>query len=134
MSEGQLIKAINMGKIKNCEVSSQDVLRSIDIWGKHEGNLRGKTTARKVKGVSIDIPETTTTEKQSLHIDIMYLNDKPYLLGLFQPSELAVAKKLKSKTKYGQWNALEKIIDTVAPTGVKVYQICCDGERAIEYN
>ena len=67
----------------------------------------------------MDIPETTTTEKQSLHIDIMYLNDKPYLLGLFQPSELAVAKKLKSKTKYEQWNALEKIIDTVAPTGVK---------------
>jgi hypothetical protein len=103
------------------------VLRSIDIWEKHEGNLRGNITARKVKGVSMDIPETTTTEKQSLHIDIMYLNDKPYLLGLFQPSELAVAKKLKSKTKYGQWNALEKIIDTVAPTGVKVYQICCDG-------
>ena len=68
MSEGQLIKAINIGKIKNCEASSQDVLRSIDIWGKHEGNLRGKTTARKVKGVSMDIPETTTTEKQLLHI------------------------------------------------------------------
>lgn len=132
ISEGQLIKAINMGKIQNCEISSQDVLRSIDIWGKHQGNLRGKTTARKLPAVLNEIPVTTTTENQSLHIDIMYLNDEPYLIGLFQPLELAVAKKLKSKSKYEQWRALEAIISHVAPDGVKVWQIRCDGERSID--
>jgi hypothetical protein len=132
MSEGQLIKAINFGKIRNCEVSSQDVLRCIDIWGKHEGNLRGKTTARKTKAVSMDIPKTTTTEKQSLHIDIMYLNDQPYLLGLFQPLELAVAKRLKTRTKYEQWNALQEIIQIVSSSGTKVYQIRCDQEKGID--
>ena len=106
ISEGQLIRAINTGKIKNCEISTQDVLRSIDIWGKHEGNLRGKTTARKTETVSGDIPITSTTEKQSLHVDIMYFNDQPYMLGVFQPLELAVAKRLKTKTKYEQWHTL----------------------------
>jgi hypothetical protein len=127
-----LIKAISSGKIRNCEVSSQDVLRCIDIWGKHEGNLRGKTTARKTKAVSMDIPKTTTTEKQSLHIDIMFLNDQPYLLGLFQPLELAVAKRLKTRTKYEQWNALQEIIQIVSSSGTKVYQIRCDQEKGID--
>ena len=49
MSAGQLIKAINTGKLKNSEITSQDVLRSIDIWGKDLGNLKSKTTAKKNK-------------------------------------------------------------------------------------
>ena len=132
ISEGQLIKAINTGKIKNCEISSQDVLRSIDIFGKHEGNLRGKTTARKTKAVSADIPTTSTTERQSLHIDIMYFNDQPYLLGLFEPLELAVAKRLQTKTKFEQWHALQEIIQVVIATGAKVFEIRCDQEKGID--
>ena len=133
MSAGQLIHAINSGKIKNCQVSSQDVLRSIDIWGKDLGNLKGKTTARKVRGVESTKPEYTLSvaEYQDMHIDLLFVNGITYMIALFQPLDLAVAKRLRAQNEYEQWRVLQRLMRHVTKGGVKIWRIRCDGESAI---
>jgi hypothetical protein len=53
-SAGQLVKLLNSGKIRNAEVTPHDVVRSINIWGKDLGQLKGKTTAKKSKAVNFE--------------------------------------------------------------------------------
>lgn len=133
MSAGQLINCINRGKIKNCEVSAQDVLRSIDIWGKDLGNLKGKTTARKLRGVENTKLERTLSvaANQDMHIDLMFVNGVPYMIALFQPLDLAVAKRLKAQNELEQWRVLQLLMRHVTKGGVKIWRIRCDGESAI---
>ena len=45
VTAGNLIKLLAAGKIKNAEVTVQDVVRCTEIWGKDLANLKGKTTA-----------------------------------------------------------------------------------------
>jgi hypothetical protein len=88
-------------------VSVQDVLRSIDIWGKDLGNLKGKSTARKVREVRNTAPERLEiAEKQDMHIDLLFYNEQGYMLALFQPLELAVAIKLQGYSAPDQLRAL----------------------------
>ena len=133
MSAGQLIKAINTGKLKNSEITSQDVLRSIDIWGKDLGNLKGKTTAKKNKSVEITTPDyiSSVVEKQDMHIDLLFVNGEAYMIALFQPLELAVAKKLKSQNQHDQWIALQSLMTHVTSRSLKIWRVRCDGESAI---
>jgi Reverse transcriptase (RNA-dependent DNA polymerase) len=134
MSAGQLIRAINLGKIKNCEVSTQDVLRGIDIWGKDLGNLKGKTTARKIRGadptVHPDLP-LVVAAVQDMNIDLMFVNGITYMIALFKPLDLAVAKRLRAHNQYEQWRVLQLLSRHVTKGNIKIRKILCDGESAI---
>ena len=48
-STGQLIKLISQGKLANCDVRAQDVVRALDIWGPDLGSLKGKTPSHKAQ-------------------------------------------------------------------------------------
>ena len=132
MSAGKLIKTIKTGKIRNCKVSVQDVLRSIDIWGKDLGNLKGKSTAHKVReNRSTALERLEVAEKQDMHIDLLYFNEQGYMLALFQPLDLAVAIKLQGYSAPHQLHALERLMKIVTSGGVKIWRIRCDEESAI---
>ena len=51
-SPGQLIKLIGQGKLDKSDITAQDVVRALDIFGPDLGSLKGKTTsmARDGKG------------------------------------------------------------------------------------
>ena len=46
-TEQQLIKLISRNKLTNNKITSQDVMRSMDIYGPSLGGLKGKTTSHK---------------------------------------------------------------------------------------
>ena len=48
-STGQLIKLISQGKIANCNIAAQDVVRALDIWGPDLGSLKGETVSQTVE-------------------------------------------------------------------------------------
>lgn len=134
-TEGQLIKQLAAGKIKNAEISVQDVLRAHDIWGKCIGTLKGKTTARKSPTVTFEpIPRDPTIQRdQVCNVDIMFYNSRPYLLAKINPLEYPIAKRLRGglKNKYELLKALQSIISTVDNTGLRTVLVRCDGESAV---
>jgi len=67
------IQKINSGAINNCPVTVEDVKRAIDIYGVELAHLKGRTTKAKSVPVSREQPGLTVKDRQSLHVDIMFI-------------------------------------------------------------
>ena len=65
---GQLIKLIGQGKLFNSNITAQDVVRSLDIWGPDLGSLKGKTPSHQAQ----------VEEEQPL-LDNMQQRDRHYV-------------------------------------------------------
>jgi len=130
---GQLIKHLRAGKIKNAEVTAQDVVRSLDIFGKELSNLKGKSTARKIKKSSFEpLPHNPELQReQELNLDLMFINNDVYVVGVVTPIDYTSVKKVKSKSNNELWRAIQRIKMPVERAGLKVAVLRCDGESAI---
>jgi len=129
-SAGQLVKLLNSGKIRNAEISPHDVVRSINIWGKDLGQLKGKTTAKKSKAVNFE-PVLQVRRDQVMDMDLMFVEDLKYLISVFSPLDYTAVKRLRSKGKYELWSAINRCRAHVERAGMKVHTARCDGESAI---
>ena len=132
-TDGTLIKQLNAGKIKNAEITSHDVLRAIDIWGKSIGTLKGKTTPHKTPATTFEpiVLDPSIQRDQEMLADIMFIEGRPYLLARFDPLRFPMAKRLRSRGKYELLRVLQLMINWVQKTGLKVGLLRCDGESAI---
>jgi hypothetical protein len=130
---GQLIKHLRAGKIKNAEVTPHDVVRSLDIFGKELSNLKGKSTARKIKKSSFEsLPYNPELQReQELNLDLMFINNDVYVVGVTTPIDYTSVKKVKSKSNNELWRAIQRIKMPVERAGLKVAVLRCDGESAI---
>ena len=127
---GQLIGLLNSGKIRNAEVTAHDVVRSIDIWGKDLGQLKGKTTAKKPGAIKFE-PLLKLQQDQVMDIDLMFVEDLIYMVSVFSPLDYTSVKKLKSKSKYDVWSGVSKSKAHVERAGLKIPTARCDGESAV---
>jgi len=129
-SAGQLVKLLNSGKIRNAEVTPHDVVRSINIWGKDLGQLKGKTTAKKSKAVNFE-PVLQVRRDQVMDMDLMFVEDLKYLIAVYFPLDYTALKRLRSKGKYELWSGINRCRAYVERAGMKVHTARCDGESAI---
>ena len=127
------------GKIRNCSVTGVDVARSVAIWGKDLGSLRGKTTVRKEKPVHPDelarsgsMPPRPVRRDNVLQIDLMFVNDRPYLLGLMDPIPYALIRKLSSKSSNEIWRGLRRYLTKLLSRGFAIPLVRCDGEGGVD--
>ena len=132
-SAGQLVKLLNSGKIRNAEITPHDIVRSINIWGKDLGQLKGKTTAKKTKAVQFE-PVLQVRRDQAMDLDLMFVEDLKYLIAVFTPLDYTAVKRLRSKGKYELWSGINRCRAYVERAGMKVYSAHCDGESAIASN
>lgn len=134
ITAGNLIKLLAAGKIKNADITVQDVVRYVDIWKHDLANLKGKTTAKTLERVrELDIStEPLVRRDQILFIDIMFIEKNLYLVGKCKPSEYVSLKKLHGKEMKHIAEALKIMVDHITRGGVQVKEILCDGESAIE--
>ena len=134
ITAGSLIKLLAAGKIKHAEISVQDVVRAVDIWGKDLANLKGKTTAKTLaREREIEAPvEALIRQDQTLFIDIMFINKRLYLVGICHPSNHVMVKRLVAKDTRTVAKALKGMLVYMESTGCKVAEIQCDKESAIE--
>mmetsp|Transcript_24890 Transcript_24890/g.23867 ORF Transcript_24890/g.23867 Transcript_24890/m.23867 type:complete len:381 (-) Transcript_24890:655-1797(-) len=69
-TEQQLIKLISRNKLKNNKITSQDVMRSMDIYGPSLRGLKGKTTSHKSPiQAEIELVRSTVQADQSMFSD-----------------------------------------------------------------
>ena len=75
-SPGQLIKLIGQGKLDKNNITAQDVVRALDIFGPDLGSLKGKTTGHKAE-LEDELPVIKTQFlNQIMYIDLMFVKDR----------------------------------------------------------
>jgi len=135
INEEDMIKMLRKGKVRNIDVNAEDVVRSLKIWGQELANLKGKTTAHRgpvVMPEYIDSKRLLARKVQVLYVDIMFVNGRAYLIGVFKPLDYVEVKKLRDKSKKELEKALKTILQYVQRKGFEVTVIRSDGESAIE--
>ena len=135
ITEGELIKLLGAGKIRNTRISVQDVVRAHAIWGKDLMNIKGKTTANKGKPEVLEKDNIITRilqVDQTIYVDLLYFNGKVYLLTLFQPSEYIDVRLLRGRNQEELLFSIKKALKFMKNCGFKVIQMRCDGEAAID--
>ena len=97
-SAGELAKALSSGAIVNCPITSQDVIRMIEIYG-NEANLKGKMVD---KGAVATVPQEIVAQVrtvQTMHCDIVYFDELPFLITVVKPLNLLLASDIAGSKK-----------------------------------
>jgi hypothetical protein len=89
-STSRYMELANGNRIKNCDVTGQDIINAEDIFGPELGSLQGKTvrTASPMVryGGLVPIPATIMTQYQKiiLCVDVMKVNKMPFLVSIIR--------------------------------------------------
>ena len=130
-SPGQLIKMIGQGQLVKSNISAQDVVRALDIWGPDLGSLKGKTTSHKAQ-LEEELPLIKQQfEDQTMYLDLMFVNGLPFLIAVVNPLEYVMVNKLSKRDNYTLWGSLESNIHHITKYGFKIKMVRVDGEGAI---
>ena len=82
---------IRTGSIKNIpRITKQDVIRADRIYGKDISALKGRTTKTKADTVNFEFVPKPVMVNQVLHIDVMFVEGKPFLISLSCPLYLLI--------------------------------------------
>ena len=132
VSPGQLVKLIGQGKLVNSNITAQDVVRSLDIWGPDLGSLKGKTPSHQAQ-VEEEQPLLDNIQdlNQIMYIDIMFVNGNPFLIAVVKPLEYVMVNKLNNRANLTLWTSLESDIRHVTKYGFRLDLVRVDGEGAI---
>ena len=131
-STGQLIKLISQGKIANCNITAQDVVRAFDIWGPDLDCLKGKTPSHKAQ-IEDEQPilDPLQDKNKIMYIDLMFVNGNPFLIAVVKPLEYVMVNKLAKRDNMSLWTSLESDIRHITKYGYNMDMVRVDGEGAI---
>ena len=100
--KNRLIKMIRLNKIINCEVTEEDVKRSVNIYGKSIDYLKGNSNARKGESIKFEGEPEILREiqkAQMLSMDIMQISKQMSLTVVATPLEKTFVTHIKSNLK-----------------------------------
>jgi hypothetical protein len=96
------LELANKGRIINCDVTRQDIINAEHIIGPDNGSLKGKTVLKvfnQVRSVDlVPIPATIMTHyrKVVLCVDVMKINNMPFLVTISQAIKFGTVAWLKN--------------------------------------
>ena len=131
-SPGQLVKLIGQGKLVKSDITAQDVVRALDIWGPDLGSLKGKTPSHQAQ-IEEEQPllDIIQDRNQIMYIDLMFVNGNPFLIAVVKPLEYVMVNKLAKRDNLTLWTSLESDIRHITKYGFSIDLVRVDGEGAI---
>jgi hypothetical protein len=123
---------VNSGSILNCPVTAADVYRASRIDGPDIASLKGKTTAKPSKTVTVEYLPRPVSATQTLHVDIMFVEGDPYLISVSTPLLLTMVNHLGGKkTTKALRESLFKQIAAYRAEAFEVRHVLTDGEGGV---
>ena len=136
-SEQKAIETIP--NIENCQVTPQDVVSSQAIFGQLVSHLKGKSQNVKNAVVPVPQPRRGPQPDQRLHVDLMFIEQEPFLVGIPLPLELKVVEHLKRFSETEGPRAASSVIvvldnttRTLKSRGFAITNLFCDGKGVIQ--
>ena len=131
----KLIKLITNNKIRNLDVTPQDVARAVDIWGKDIFGMKGKTTRNIPVPYEreFDAVPKKIRQNQIVYIDLMFVNGTAYLLSMTS-SNLDAIERLGSTKSKDIFEKLKIMLDRIKALGAVIVAIRSDEESGVISN
>lgn len=131
VSEGMVHKMLSAGKFIDTDVTARDVERSVDIYGKSVGSLKGMTTDRKPVAVDTEPLLLNTRKTQDLYVDLMFVNQIPFMVSVLSESEVVQVNRMKAKNDVEIHKELQRQMKYPERFGINIGTTHMDGESAI---
>ncbi len=128
-----LKNALSMNAIRDCPVTTQAINHAEKIYGPDVGILRGKTVRRKPIPIVenlIELPKELYTKRDTLlmALDIMFVNEMPFLTTITYPLYYRTAQRLASRSAEQIYGTLDMVFRAYNGRNFKIKDIHCDLE------
>ena len=122
--------------IMNCPISEEDINNSILVYGQDIHILKGKTMRDKpipVKTDYIKIPREILERNNriTLAVDILYVNNQPFLVTISRNLHFATVENLNNRRKETLIMAMKNVTNLYEMKELKVETILVDPEFKI---
>ena len=120
-----------VGRMTGTEITPHDVARREFIYGRQIRSVKGGTK-KKASTPAVFEPAPKLLQKQQvLQLDIMFIKEIPFLVGLYLPLDLMVVRPLKAKETAEVDSQLTSMLKVVSPYNIEVSLMQTDGEGAM---
>jgi len=130
-STAALVKMVSSGGILNCDITAKDIMRAVDIYGPPLANLKGKTTSHKAPTINMDVQVDYVKKEQISNIDIMFINEIPFLVNVLTPLNYTFVDQLKSRNAGVIFKILWKQLSHCMKNEFTVKTVRCDPEAGL---
>ena len=132
-SEREFQGLVQMNLIKDCPITSTDIINAHKIYGPDLANIRGKTARRAPTHVHtdiIEIPQQILDNQQFLTLtaDIMFVNTVPFLVTSSRNINLTTIEHAPTRTADKLGTLLHRVMNVYTRAGFTVQTILMDNE------
>ena len=128
-STQSLCKLLQSGGIDNCDLTPEDVIRSVKIYGPEIASLKGKTVSFAPPTIPPVIISNVAQSPITLYADIMFLNGDPYFISVSKPLNLTLVTHMSgSKSSSALKQCFESQYTLYAQRRFVVIKMVMDGD------
>lgn len=121
-----------LNSINNIPITRQDIMRSIDIFGKDRNAIRGKLTDSKTDTIYLEESSWKPTDQpQFLSIDLFFIDGDGYLIAVMSPLDYTSTVHIKNRKTAVLRGALWSILAKIDQQHYTVNYILTDNEGGI---
>ena len=133
----ELQKMVRSGNFIGSNVTSQDVAIASKIYGTAPAAVRGKFTKKAVSSTPTDPTLISQPSVQVLSVDIIYVGNQPFLIGLSNPLSLLLSNAVVNETAETLQQGMLDMFSVLRARDFVVTKVEMEPSRAmsnLEYN
>jgi len=120
-----------LNSINNIPITRQDIMRSIDIFGRDRNAIRGKLTDSKTETVPMEPGWKPNDQSQTLSTDLFFIDGDGYMIAVMSPVDYTFVVHIKKRKTAVLRGALWKILSEIDQQQYDVSYILTDNEGGI---
>jgi len=120
-----------LSSINNIPVTRQDIMRSIDIFGRDRSAIRGKLTDSKTETIPMEPAWKPVDQPQFLSVDLFFIDGDGYLIAVMSPLDYTAVVHIPNRKTAALRGALWKILGKIDQQHYEVTYILTDNEGGI---
>jgi len=116
----ELQKMVKSGNFTGSSVTAQDVAIASKVYGNQIASIRGKFTKKAVRSTPSDPTLLDEPSVQSVAVDLMYVGNQSFLIGLCSPLCLVLSSVMLNETTESLQQGMLDMFQVVASRGFVV--------------